>query len=320
MPFLLILIALLSMVIVKLIFELKKNRQFPVLPQENPNSVSTVPKISIDIYVPPPFRLIQSRHGTMIVNTNDRYMGRAIIEYGECCEPEIKLITQFLSVRPGTVLEIGTNIGTHTIPIAKTLKVIRKEMVVFEPQPVIFQNLCANLTLNGLTNVRAWPWACANYDGVVHFTTPDYRAEGNFGGVSMQSGDLMTGTQVPCVKLDNVANLNTVGFMKVDVEGFELQVLQGAEKLISDSRPVIYVENDRPENSESLIEWLWAHQYQLWWHLPPLFSAENFFKNSKNIYGDIVSINMLCIPRELNYPVRELEEVLTNVHPLQNTI
>lgn len=315
MPFLLILIALLSIVIVQLIIQLKKNKRPLDLPPPEAISVST--GNPHDINVPPPYRLIQSRHGAMLVNANDFYLGRAIIEYGECCEAEIKFIMQFLSIRPGAVLEVGTNIGTHTVPIAKTLKVIRREMIVFEPQPIIFQNMCANLTLNALTNVRAWPWACANYDGTVYFATPNYRAEGNFGGVSMQEENLESGTFVPCIKLDNIPKMGEVAFVKIDVEGFELQVLQGAENLITKCRPVIYVENDRPENSESLIEWLWSHHYQLWWHLPPLFSKENFFKNTTNIYGDVVSINMLCIPRELNYPIRDLTEVLHNVHPLQ---
>jgi hypothetical protein len=38
--------------------------------------------------------------------------------------------------------------------------------------------------------------------------------------------------------------------------------------------------------------------YRLFWHLPRLFSAENFFGESENVFGRIVSVNMLCVPSE----------------------
>lgn len=53
-------------------------------------------------------------------------------------------------------------------------------MVAFEPQPFVFQNL------NGIHNVRAWPYACGAHAEAVYFGHPDYSRPGNFGAVSMQ--------------------------------------------------------------------------------------------------------------------------------------
>ena len=55
-------------------------------------------------------------------------------------------------------------------------------------------------------------------------------------------------------------------------------------------------------------------QYRLWWAITPLFNPSNFFANDDNCYGQIVSINMLCLPRESDIPVAGLSEIVTNRH------
>ncbi|WP_429283705.1 FkbM family methyltransferase [Paraburkholderia sp. GAS41] len=121
----------------------------------------------------------------MLANPNDFYLGRALLEYGECSELESAVLRQLL-VQPGVVVEVGANIGVHTVVLGREAQQRRQVLVAFEPQPVIFQNLCANLAANGLTNVLAWPYACGSDAGTLHFKRPDYAAFGNFGGVEMQ--------------------------------------------------------------------------------------------------------------------------------------
>ena len=64
-------------------------------------------------------------------------------------------------------------------------------------------------------------------------------------------------------------------------------------------------------------EWLWERRYRLWWHTPPLFNPANFFANAHDVYPQVVSINMLCIPREAEIPVNGLREIVENRHPLE---
>jgi FkbM family methyltransferase len=253
-------------------------------------------------------QLVQTRHGWMLANPNDFYLGRALIEYGECSELESAVLRQLL-VQPGIVVEVGANIGVHTIVLAREAQARRQVLVAFEPQPVIFQNLCANLAANGLRNVLAWPYACGATAGTLHFAQPDYDAPGNFGGISMQTEAAADTLPVPCVRLDDVLRSHTVGLLKLDVEGFELNALLGAEETIARSRPVIYVENDRLDRSQALIEWLWSKEYRMWWHLPPLFNSGNFFGRTENIYGRVVSCNMLALPRELEMEIDGFVEV-----------
>jgi len=243
-------------------------------------------------------------------------MGRAILDYGECCEIEVQFLLKLIARSSGDVVEVGTNIGTHTVPMARALAAQGRRLVVFEPQPFIFQNLCANLALNGLDNVTAWPFACGNQAAAVHFARPNYAAVDNFGGISMSVERSSGSVAVPCRRLDDVLELEMVGLIKVDVEGFELLALQGAEATLDRCRPVLYVENDRIDQSPALVEWLWSKDYRLWWHTPLLFNAANFFANAENQYPGVGSFNMLCVPREHEAPIVGLREVVSAVHPL----
>jgi hypothetical protein len=58
-----------------------------------------------------------------------------------------------------------------------------------------------------------------------------------------------------------------------------------------------------------LIEYLWEQDYRLWWHTPSLFNPGNFFGVQENIYPNLVSCNLLCLPKEYQMPVADLKEV-----------
>ena len=270
------------------------------------------------IDLPAPWRLVRARHGLLLVDAHDVYVGRAIVEYGEYGEHEQLALQRILSATAGAVVEVGANIGALTVPLARQLALAGRELVAFEPQPVIFHVLCANVALNALANVRAWPFACGARPGTRYFTSPDYAAPGNFGGVAMSADAVPGAVDVPCVRLDDVVARHEVGLIKIDAEGAELDVLAGAETIVSRARPVLYVENDRVDLSQALIEWLWARDYRLWWHVPLLFNPDNFFGNTVNHYPRIGSFNMLGLPRERHLPVTELEEITdAGAHPLR---
>lgn len=271
--------------------------------------------------VAPPYRLVQSRHGWILANLNDIYMGVAIATYGECNELELAILLA-LARYPGLVVEVGANMGIHTVPLAQVLQEEGRQLVAFEPQPIVFQQLCANVALSGLINVTAWPFACGEVQGVVTFPRPNYLKPGNFGGIPMSifaPNGTDPNVQAPCIKLDDMLQYERVGLLKIDVEGFELHVLKGGGALIKRSRPLLYLENDPGGGSQELIEWLWAAGYNLWWHTPPLFNPHNFFGVAHNLYGGISSSNMLGVPREvsLEVPAQLMKVEDSSYHPLR---
>ncbi|MDB5476343.1 MAG: SAM-dependent methyltransferase [Phenylobacterium sp.] len=228
-----------------------------------------------------------TRHGPMLAFTGDRFMTPPLEQRGEYAPEEWAILDQLTQPRM-TVVEIGANIGTHTIPLAR--KCAPGPLFAFEPQQRVFQVLCANLALNDIGNVLAYPDACGEAEGWAAMPMLDYDAVQNFGGVSLQPAD-QPGMKVRVIALDSL-ELPTLGLLKIDVEGFEPMVLRGARQTIARCRPVIYVENDRPEQQGEVIGLLAEMGYVLYWHVPRLSDPEVFDGMS------YASVNMLCFPSE----------------------
>lgn len=240
----------------------------------------------------------------MVYNIHDMYIGRSLDEYGEYSEAEVDVFRQV--IQPGqVVVEAGANIGAHTVALARHVGPTGL-VIAFEPQRILFQTLCANLALNSIPNVYCFNKAVGAAAGSVLIPPFDYWKEGNFGGVSL--GEFKAGEPVPVVTLDSY-NLARCHFLKADVEGMEQQVLQGAAGLIARLKPMLYLENDRPDKQQSLIRYIDSLGYTMYWHAPFYFSPTNFFGNQENVFRDIASLNMLCLPREVPQNVVGLERV-----------
>jgi len=237
-------------------------------------------------------RIVRGRDAVYVVNENDAYVGRSLIEYGEYCEQEFDLLKQMCG--PGSfVAEVGANVGAHTVCMAKQAG-LSGRIVAFEPQPVVFQTLCATVALNSMMNVDCYPFALAEAEETVRFPAIDYRVANNFGGIGFES--LSEGTiPIPVRRFDDSYLHGRLDLLKLDVEGMELRVLKGAQRSIERFRPYIYLENDNRDKSPALISWLFDAGYRLWWHTPALFSPGNFFANPENIFGGVHSINMLGV-------------------------
>ena len=239
--------------------------------------------------------LVETKHGPFLCNRNDLYIGRSLQLYGEVNEYEVQLL-KLLCPEGGTMLDIGANIGSHTVPLARHVGP-KGWVYAVEPQRVIFQTLCANVALNSLTNVDCVWAAVAEAQGTIRIPDIDYTRESNFGAVEVSTFGV--GRPVNQITLDDFAGLPRVDVVKVDVEGMEQRVLSGGNRFFQRFRPVLYVENDRVEKSRALIEHLWSLDYRLFWHLPSFFNAENFRGNSHNVFPNLIASNMLCFPRAL---------------------
>lgn len=249
-------------------------------------------------------RLVRTRHGWFLANAYDKYLGHSLLKYGECSELEQQLFAMLLS-RGDHIIEVGANIGVHTIGLAQLVG-IDGQILAVEPQPQVYRVLNANLALNNIQNVTVYSCGCGKHRDAWVVPVSDYSkpVAHNSGSVSLKPSGV--GCKVQIVPLDELAPNDFIPrLIKVDVEGMELDVLQGGLQLIRRHRPLLYVENDRIDRRQALIEWILNQDYRAWWHLPPLYNPDNYFSVSENEYPNVVSVNMLCIPREQNCSVTD---------------
>jgi FkbM family methyltransferase len=246
----------------------------------------------------------QTKHGLLIYNQFDIYIGRGLELYGEYSEGEIDLFRNLM--KPNiVVLDIGANIGTFTLFFAKAVAP-HGLVYAFEPQRLIFQTLAGNMALNSLPNVYCINKAVGKENGKINIPPINYSNFGNFGGIPIQNCE--SGEEVEVITIDSL-NLSCCHFIKIDVEGMEFDVIKGAENTIKQFRPIMYVENDRREKSDALINAIKSLNYNMYVHTPPLFNPNNYYGNQENIFGNIVSINNFCIPSELNVTVQGMQKI-----------
>ncbi|HWI85486.1 MAG TPA: FkbM family methyltransferase [Sphingomonas sp.] len=249
-------------------------------------------------------KLYQTRSGPMLALVTDQYVTQSIALYGEYCPAEANALKR--AIKPGmTVVEVGANMGSHSVEMARACAPGR--FYAFEPQPRLFQILCANLALNDVGNAFAYPDACGEAEGEAIVPLVDYTRAGNFGGISLRGAEC-PGITVRVRPLDSL-NLPACGLLKVDVEGFEAQVIRGARDTILRCRPIIYIENDRADRQQELISLIAGLGYRLYWHTPALYDPANFNGEARNVFPGICSLNMVCLPREIGANVRGAQEI-----------
>ena len=262
--------------------------------------------------------LVAGRDGYFLVNRNDFYIGQALEIYGEHGASEAQFLKRL--VKPGDhVIEVGANIGTHTVGLAKQVGPVGK-VFAFEPQRACFALLQAQIALNLLDNILAFNEGLGAQRGELFMPVPDYLNPGNFGAVSLVEDGAGRREKVQVGTLDqHFPEGFSAALVKIDVEGMERQVLEGGQFLLERCKPLLYLENDRVAESPALIDFLLQRGYRLYWHIPPLFNPANCFNVSRNVYGNVASFNMLGVPGSRNIEetagLREIRSAIER-HPL----
>jgi hypothetical protein len=96
----------------------------------------------------------------------------------------------------------------------------------------------------------------------------------------------------------------------------EQAVLEGAAQTIARCVPVLYVENDRRDRAADLVRTIDSLGYAMYWHAPPLFNPQNFRRNGTNVFGNTVSINMLCVHQSVRQNLEGFRPVTLDVPSL----
>ena len=218
-------------------------------------------------------RLIQARHGQFLALRTDSGVAEELATTGEWEEAQVELFSRL--ARPGeTVLDIGANIGCHTIALSPIVGETGK-VVAFEPQMQMYNLLNANLVLNRCRNVLPFRLAAGSGAAKARMSAISYDDFLPFGSLGLQNRPTGAGESVDVVRLDDflpTLELNgaPLSLIKIDVQAHELFVLKGAEDILRHAQPSISFEaapfwmRKAGYDWREILEWLQRFGYRFY--------------------------------------------------------
>jgi FkbM family methyltransferase len=232
------------------------------------------------------FIVASSAHGMLILNRLDYNtvgpvsygVGIQTLENGSFDKAEVDLTFNLLQLRrkykgDGVVaIDCGANIGIHTIDWSRRM-VDWGSVIAIEAQERIFYALAGNIAINNCFNARAIHAAVSTTCGTMRIPLLDYQKPASFGSLELrklpttesigQTVDYSeaSGVDVPMISIDSL-HLKRCDLIKIDVEGMETSVLEGAMSTIALHNPIIAAEMIK-SNREDLRSKLEALNYQL---------------------------------------------------------
>jgi len=163
----------------------------------------------------------------------------------------------FLDIKPGQgdfVLDLGAHIGSYTLRYSRLVGE-NGSVIAFEPSPENRRILRWNLRLNNAQNVEVRGEALGDFTGTASLSLSPSSTGHSLHHLPdniHQGGRIL----VPTIKLDDI-QLDRVDFVKMDVEGNEMNVLRGGERTFLSRKPKMQIEVHAPHGQEcSVCNWL----------------------------------------------------------------
>ncbi|WP_266168947.1 FkbM family methyltransferase [Dyella subtropica] len=241
-------------------------------------------------------RLWNTRYGLTTVVPLDCPAARSLQLYGEWAEQEIDLLSG--SVEDGhTVLEFGGDYGAHALWLAQAVGT-RGQVHVAEPRRLAFQQMCANVAINGLTNV----YTHARWLGRCRDQAPLSSLPGK---VAQRNGDDET---VSVITVDEL-ELDALHLIKINVPGALIDLLAGAAETIRKHRPMLYIRLAGIQQAETEVQAIKDLGYRCWSHVPYLYNTDNYAEQASNIFPGCVSQNVIASPVESRFELETQHEL-----------
>jgi len=234
---------------------------------------------------PIPFILISSNHGSMIINRNDYRMvdnnqgygvGYDLLNTSSFSQEEIDFLIILLNKRrvsfgDGVVaIDCGANVGVHTVEWSRAMYGWG-EVISFEAQEKIYYALAGNVAINNCLNVTAKFAAVGDHCSMINVPEPDYLIPSSFGNFELKESNQneYIGQEINYKKTKSVSlisidsmGLKRLDFIKIDVEGMEMDVLNGAKVSIGNHHPILFIEIIKA-NRSMIEEFLISNGYTL---------------------------------------------------------
>ena len=139
-----------------------------------------------------------------------------------------------------TAVDIGANAGYYSMPLSRHFT----KVFAFEPVPQIYKKLCENIRLNQISNIKTFSTAVGDEDKILPYfiqSVIDGDRNINTGLSSLTKRENFKTKEIVINvnRLDTLFPEEKINLLKVDVEGHEYQVFQGAIQIINKLKPVI---------------------------------------------------------------------------------
>jgi FkbM family methyltransferase len=177
-------------------------------------------------------------------------IGQKILRVGNFERAELEIIGKYIK-KDSVVFDIGANIGTHTLFVAN--KSTNGKIYSFEPSRNTYSFLLKNIA--GLKNVFPINMAVSDISGISTF----YNATDNAYSGLKETGKkpIFQTENVLVVRIDDFVNIQKIerlDFLKIDVEGFEHQVINGSMETLKRFKPIIMIEICKDQKSKNTPE------------------------------------------------------------------
>jgi FkbM family methyltransferase len=204
---------------------------------------------SMENYLKNPTEVTRTREGFYIyTNPFDDTISLTIAQTGRFLESEEPLVTTIFNElvdEKSTVIDVGANIGWYTLLAARRAQ----KVYSFEPDPASLELLKRSILRNGFNNIEMYPCCVSDHTGTAILYLGDSR---NLGLHSIVRNVGSKKIEVRSVTIDSIFPTQTIDLMKIDAEGAEQLVMQGASKMISEGRLKHVIMEWNPESWHSL--------------------------------------------------------------------
>lgn len=209
----------------------------------------------------PQVNIIRAKNGDFMSFFESAGISGVLTAHGVWDEPTIEISKALIDLvdRKPVVLDIGANMGTYSIAIARHIYLRGGIVHAFEPQRVVYYQLCGNIFLNRFDCVYAHNIALSNRKTLLEINPLDFHTAWNIGAYSLVPGfdaQIHSNTCEYCQvdTLNDFPISDPVTLIKMDVEGMEMDVINGAFVFLEKNKfpPIFFESLEQDQRSQDV--------------------------------------------------------------------